>query len=781
VKEPSTYVAQRVYPEALPQHYAGPPQPEMFGGEQTGPDLRDYIRVLHRHVRLILSLFLGALLVTTLVVLTMTPIYTAKSTILIERQSPQVLNIQALVSETGNSDEHDYYKTQQQILKSRSLAAEVIRDTGLDRNPDFTGKSGNRGFFGAMLAQVKSTLDGLYRGSADRGSASSEPFGVDPALIDEYLSLLTIKPEIGTKLFQVGFSLPNAALASRVANAHVHSYIQRGMEIHSQASEAARQFLEKKLVELKERVEKSEAALNDYRRERGIVSFTLDDKGTIMNQRLTQLNKALTKAETDRIEFQAQSQLIKQHDYAGLPAVVNSPLIQQLKAQRDVIAGQYASLAARFKPDYPPLMELKAKLDDTNAQIAGEIQHVVQGVEGNYQAALTREGDLRNQVEAEKTKALAMNDASLQDAVLAREVDANRELYKSVLERMKEIGVAGDVPTSNVSIIDRATPPEHPSSPEKLLDMAAASTVALFLGIAIAFLLDHLDDGLHNPEEAEIYLGLASLGTVPDFLTLENPEDAAVTALPVGSSPALLEESSDANGKEIVVQKNRFSAAGESYRAIRTAILLSRAAEPPKTILFASGTKSEGKTVTAVNIAMAFAQMGGRVLLIDGDLRRARCHEVLGVHNLIGLTEVLVGQKQASDVIRVLGANGLSFLSAGSVPPNPTELLASRRMQEVLAELTSKYDSVIIDSPPVMPVSDSVVLSRMVDGVVVVVGPRTPKQLVRHSCARLGQVGAKVLGVVLNRVNLRSPDYYHYHRYYAYEDYYKPNGTVSPG
>jgi polysaccharide biosynthesis transport protein len=779
VKEPSTYVAQRVYPEAVQQPYAGPPQPGMFGAEQSGPDLRDYIRVLHRHVHLILSLFLGAPLVTALVVLTMTPIYTAKSTILVEQQSPQVLNIQALISNSDSSGEHDYYKTQEQILESRSLAAQVIRDMGLDRNPEFTGGGAHQGFFSAIIEKITGALSSLHGGTF--GRAEPEPLGVKPQLIDEYLKLLTINPEIGTKLFEVGFSLPDPSLAARVANAHVHTYIERGMEIHSQASEAARQFLEKKLVELKERVEKSEAALNDYRRERGIVSFTLNDKDTIMNQRLTELNKALTKAETDRIDYESQNELIKKHDYAGLPAVVSSPLIQQLKAQRDVIAGEYASMAARFKPDYPPLMELKAKLDDTNGQIAAEIQHVIQGVEGNYQAALTRENDLRDQVEAEKSKALAMNDASLQDAVLAREVDANRELYKSVLERMKEIGVAGDVPTSNVSIIDRATPPEHPSSPKKLLDMAAVGTIALFLGVAIAFLVDHLDEGIHNPEEAEVYLGLASLGTVPDFLTVENGVEAAVSALPFDQSPALLEPSPGADGKEIMVQKNRFSAAGESYRAIRTAILLSRAAEPPKTILFASGTKSEGKTVTAVNIAMAFAQMGGRVLLIDGDLRRARCHEVLGVHNLIGLTEVLVGQKQASDVIRVLGANGLSFLSAGSVPPNPTELLASRRMQEMLAELAAQYDSVIIDSPPVMPVSDSVVLSRMVDGVVVVVGPRTPKQLVRHACARLGQVGAKVLGVVLNRVNLRSPDYYHYHRYYAYEDYYKPNGTVSPG
>jgi polysaccharide biosynthesis transport protein len=773
VKEPSPYLGQRIYPEAVPQPSAALPGSDPFGMEQAGPDLRDYIRVLHRHARLIASLFFGAILVTVLILLTMTPIYTAKSTILVEQQSPQVLNIHELVTDTGNSD--DYLKTQEQIMQSRSLAAQVIRAMALDRNPLFTGKGANLGFFGSILLRTEDALASIYQGAPERRPA--DPSGVDPVVIDTYLSMLTIKQEVGTKLFHVGFSLPDPVLAAKVANAHVRTYIRRGMEIHAQSSEDAREFLEKKLVELKERVERSEAALNNYRRDRGIVSFTLDDKGTIMNQRLTELNKALTKAETDRIEFESQQNLINKRDYNGLPAVISSPLIQQLKEQREVIAGQYASMAAQFKPDYPPLRQLKAKLDAANAQLSAEIQHVVEGVQGSYQASLTRERELSKQLEIQKAKALAMNDASLQDAVLAREVDANRQLYKSVLERMKEIGVAGEVPTSNVSIIDRATPPEHPSSPKKLLDLAAAGTLALFLGVAIAFVLDHLDDGLHNPEEAEVYLGLPSLGTVPDFLSLESEEDSAAAALLADTPPIRIEDNSKGT-KEIMFRENRSSVAGESYRAIRTAILLSRAAEPPKTILVASGTKSEGKTVTAVNIAIAFAQMGGRVLLIDGDLRRARCHEVLGVHNLVGLTEVLVGQKQAADVIRDVERNGFSFMSAGSVPPNPTELLASRRMQEVLAELTSDYDSVLIDSPPLMPVSDSVVLSRMVDGVVVVVGPRTPKQLVRNACARLGQVGAKILGVVLNRVNLKSPDYYHYHRYYGYEDYYRLNDTM---
>lgn len=779
MKESSPYPIQRVYPEpvAAPQYMGRGVDPDFFGApEASGPDLRDYFRVIRRHAKLIASMFLAAMLVTGLVVLVVTPHFTAMSTILVEPNAPHVLDIHELASETG--DASDYYKTQEEILKSRGLAAQVIRDLGLDRNPDFTGSSLHRGFFGEMLHSVKASIGDMFKSSSP-AARSLDQYGVGPEMVDKYLGDLTVKPDVGTRLFVISFTSANAALASQVANAHVRTYIHRGMEIHAQASEDARQFLEKKLVELKERVEKSEAALNSYRRASGIIAFNLDDRGTILNERLKEMNEALTRAETERIDLESQHDLINKRNYSSLPAVVSSPLIQQLKTQDDVIAGQYASMSQQFKSDYPPLKELKAKVDETNARLNTEIDHTVQGVESQYQASVGREAGLKQSVEDLKTRALALNDASLQDAVLAREVDANRQLYKSVLERMKEIGVAGEVPTSNVSIIDSATTPISPSSPKKLIDMAIAGAMALFLGVGIAFLLDHLDDGLHNPEEAELYLQLPSLGSVPDFLTLGVEDEAAETALPMtGGAPALI-ASSASDEREIMMAKSRFSIAGESYRAIRTAILLSRAAEAPKTLLVASGAKAEGKTVTAVNIAMAFAQMGGRVLLIDADLRRARCHEVLGVHNLVGLTEVLVGQKQASDVIRPIGNGGLSFMSAGSVPPNPTELLASRRMQEVLEELSASYDSMLIDSPPVMPVSDSVVLSRLVDGVVIVVGPRTPKQLVRHACSRLGQVGARILGVVLNQVNMKSPDYYHYHRYYAYEDYSKPAGTVS--
>ncbi|HEY6394115.1 MAG TPA: GumC family protein, partial [Candidatus Binataceae bacterium] len=533
MKELSTHFIQRNSPE--PASYIDVQSAVL---DQDGPGLRDYWRVVRRHSRMIASLVGGALLVTGLVVITMIPTYTAKSTILVEPQAPRVLDMREVMADGSVGDEHDYFKTQEEILRSRSLAAQVIRELGLENNPLFSDHAPKTGFFGGVREKIGSITSDML--SADSSRGQTDPLGVDPQAIDQYLNRLTVKPEIGTRLFTIEFGVPDPNLAARITNAHVQSYIRRGMEIHAQASEDARQFLEKKLVDLKERVEKSEAALNSYRRDRGIVAFALDDKENVLNQRLSELNQALTKAETERIDLESQDSMIHKRDYDSLPAVINSTLIQNLKGQLDVSAGQYASMASQFKPDYPPLAELKAKLDESNNHLRREIQYVVAGIESNYETAVAREEGLRKQLETEKTSAMALNDASLQDAVLAREVDANSQLYKSVLERMKEIGVAGEIPTSNVSIIDHAAPPRQPSSPRKFIDLSLAGALSLFFGVSLAFLLDYLDDGLRNPEEAEIYLGLPSLGSVPDFISFANEQSDAPAAITAQSAPSLI-------------------------------------------------------------------------------------------------------------------------------------------------------------------------------------------------------------------------------------------------
>ena len=608
---------------------------------------------------------------------------------------------------------------------------------------------------------------------ADQGDG----LGVDPGLIDAYLRGLSVEPRIGTHLVTVGFATPDSVLSARIANAHVRAYIRRGIDLHAQASSDAEDFLQKKLLELKERVEKSEAALNAYRRDRGIVTFSLNDTSGVIMHRLNDLNTALTMAETTRIAIAAQHQLIQTGDYDSLPAVINSQLIQKLKEEAATLEGQYAEMRNRFNPGYHPLDDLAARLKNSRGRLRSEIRSVVQSVELDYQAALTKERELEKQIEQVKSHAMALHDASLQDAVLAREVDTNRQLYASVLERVKEIGVSADMPTSNVSIVDKAEVPRHRSSPKVMQSLGMGSFLGLCIGIGLVFLLEHMDDRLKDAEEAERYLKVPSLAVVPQFALLNGA--GHVYGVKGKRVEALQGPSSERHkSTEIVVTGNRLSAAEEIYKSLRTSLLFSRAGSPPKTILITSARGAEGKTVTAINSAMTFAQTGAHVLLIDTDLRKSRCHKVLGFENYLGLTQVLVGQRPVEEVVHQTDHAGLSFLSAGPSSPNPSEFLASDEMRDLLNYLSTRYDYIVLDSAPVIPVTDSVALATMVDGVLLVVGAETPKQMVQTTCTRLNHVGAKILGLVLNGVDTHHSGGYHYYNHY-YSNGDEPNTVPS--
>jgi capsular exopolysaccharide synthesis family protein len=523
-------------------------------------------------------------------------------------------------------------------------------------------------------------------------------------------------------------------------------------------------------------VENSEAALNRYRRDKGILS--LDEKENIIVERLNDFNKRLTEAEAERIALEAQVRLIRKRDYDSLPAVINSTLIQTLKEHLAKLEGKHAQLAARFKSGYLRLAQLEAQVAESRNRLQQEIQGVVGGIESAYLAAEAKEKELRAKMEEQKAATLGLKDASVEYAILVREVNTNRQLYDSILQRMKEMGVAAELRTSNISVIDKAEPPVNPSSPQKKLSLLLSALVGLLGGVGLAFFCEYLDNTLKTPEEVERYLRLPNLGIVPDFSSVnqrgygKRPKALRRASAQAGSEEK--KEEASANGrsrspsKELVLAHHPLSVITEAYRTLRTSILLSRAGEPPRITLFTSGTHGEGKTSTVINTAVIFAQMGVRVLVIDADLRRPRCHKILGIEHGVGLSEVLTGQRETLEVIKPTALHSLFFLGSGAVPPNPAELVGSRKMHETLTLLQEHYDYILIDSPPVMPVSDAVLLSTMVDGVVLVVkGQETPKQLVKETCARLGLARAKILGVVLNGVNMRNGDYAYYYRHYS--------------
>ena len=749
--------------------------------------LREHWRIIRRHRGLIAAIAVCCVLIVGLAVLVETPIYTATSVILIESQPPQVLDMKELMVEQPGGDEHDYYKTQYALLQSQSLAAQVIHNLGLQNNPLFDDSNQPKGLVSGFWSGFEAWARGLL--SEGTGTSQTDPpelSGVSADVVNAYLDDLSVWPEFGTRLVKISFSTPSPELSALLANAHAEAYGSQGMELRAKANQTAQQFLERKLVELRDRVEKSEAALNTYRHDKGIVEFSTEGKNEILLKRLEDLNNALTQAETARISLESQADLISTGDYYSLPGVVSSPMVQAFKPQLATLEAQYASMSSRYTLAYPPLVALKAKLDDTRARLNETVAEIVGSVKLEYRAASAREKQLEQEVAQEKARALALNDASLKDGILARDVDTNRQLYESVLKRMKEMGVAAEVRASNVSLVDRAITPVYPSSPRKGLALLLSAMLGLSGAIGTAFFIEYLDDTLKTPEEVERYLRLPTLAFVPDMRGFQNGNHRAqleggAAQLESSGLPAESHESLpvEASGRDGTRQRWGLAMAREAYRTIRSQVLLSRAGASPKMLLITSAVAEEGKSVTAVNTAITFAHKGRRVILIDADLRKARCHELLGCAGRLGLSEMLTNQATLDDVIIATRVTNLFFVSAGAVPPDPPELLGSARMGEILNELGTRYDHIIVDSAPVMPVSDSIVLSKHVDGVIVIAGRATSRQLVKRACLRLSDAGAKLLGVVLNQISAYHASYYPYsgyHYYSYYSDSKSPRG-----
>ena len=628
-----------------------------------------------------------------------TPVYTASATLLIEERSPEILDIRKVLSESLGTDAHDYYETQYEILRSRHLATQIVVEQHLQDYPVFH--------------------------DAETETRTEEHRQAQ--LVEAYLEVLTVEPIAKTHLVRVKISTPDPELSAQLANAHVETYIQQGITLQAEATETARRFLEIKLGELKERVAQSEAVLNDYRRENRIIS--LDDKENVVVERLVDLNRRLTESEVERVTLEAQMHLIHSRAYDSIPEVVNNRLIQTLKSDLSSLEGQYAHLAAQFKPGYPRRAQLQAQVEKTRSRLRQEVRRVVGGIESAFLAAKVKEERLREKLEEQRTVALSLKDASVEYAILAREVETQRQFYDVLLQRVTEIRVAAGLPTSKVQILDRATPPRYPSQPKKKLNLLLGALVGLVGGLGLAFVFECFDNTLKTAETVERYLHLPSLSVVPDFVSTSpnQPQLPALTA--------------------------------ESYRLLRTALLLSPETTP-KTVLLTSGKQAEGKTATTVNTAMMFAQMGVKVLIIDADLRRPACHLFMQVEKNVGLSSVLLGQVEVREAITPTPFANLFLLSSGPAVPNPTEIVGSADMQALLAALRPSYDYIFVDSPPVIPVSDAVILSTMVDGVVLVANGRdTPKQIVKEACSRLQYAKANILGVVLNRVDIQTAGY----------------------
>ena len=774
VNQPSPYFFRRSTPWAENDTS----DPSEFTAEMDEQEhvLREYWWIIKRYRWLVLSLAFASLLLSALYTFTRTPLFIAKTSVLIERRSPQVLNVHDARSEASNFDYYnEFYKNQYQILSSPALAERVIRDEGLQNQPLFVnGKKEEKvglvaGFWGSLKRWAKSYLPIAETLPAPRGGKLVDGSATDPGgLTGRYLSMLSVKPISGTGVVEIAVTTPDPAVSARLANAHVDSYLRYRIDIRSEANEEATKFLQKKLLELKSRVEESELSLNHYRRDKGIIS--LDDKQNVVVDRLFDLNKTVTAAETDKIALEAQVHAIRRRDYDTLPVILNSPVIQALKGEVAKLEAEHASLSKEFKPGYAPLDAVKARIDETRRRLNVELQNELKGVESAYVVAQAKEAALRARMNQQKGAILSLKDAGVQYAILAREVESNRQLYDSVLQRMKEMAVASEIRASNTLVMAKARPPLGPSYPDNRRNLLFGFLLGIAGGIALAFLLARLDNAFKSPEEAERYVGLPSLGVVPDFSQLAETSYARLAGL-VGLDKSNLPDAPSATAdRQLVIVQNPMSVIAEAFRSLRSSLLLCQAGQPPHTLVLTSATRDEGKTTTLINTAIAFAQMDVRVLVIDADLRRPRCHKVLKMENGVGLTEVLTGGMPWQTVIKATPVDNLFLMTSGSTAPNPAELVGSRKMRQTLDQLREHYQFIFIDSSPVMAVTDPVLLSTIADGVLLVVNGKTPKQIVRKACARLRAAHAKILGVLLNQIDTSTNGYSSYYRYY-YEYY----------
>ncbi len=556
----------------------------------------------------------------------------------------------------------------------------------------------------------------------------------------------------------VVFESPDPQLAAVVANAHATAYMQQDLDLRLQSSSQASVFLAQQLDQQRKVVETSEQALQHYREKTDSVS--LEDKQNITVQKLADLNGAVTRAKTERLQREAVYNQVKaiEHDRAALdtfPAILASPFIQQLKGQVADLQRQRASLGEKYGDKHPEMIRLSRQIEQTDAKIQIEIGKVVQSIRNEYEAALAQERSLVEALDQQKTEALALGRKGIDYGSLQRDATTNRQMYDSLLQRAKETQVGAELKSSNIRIVDAAIVPDGPVSPNKPRNLLFAIFGGGIFAVGLAFFFEYLDNRVKSPDEIKHYLGLPFLGLVP-----------ALAAKDGGAEDALLHNTVP-------------SGFAEAFRTIRTNVLFSSTEEGGRSIVVTSTAPGEGKTLVATNLSIALAQAGQRVLLVDADMRKPRVHSVLGQEQTPGLSNVLVGNAKASEAVRKGPIQNLYVLPAGVTPPNPSELLGSTRFRDFLSTLVENFEFVIIDSPPVMAVTDASVIGHIANGVVYVVGcEQTSKYVASAALDQLEGAKAKFIGGILNRVNVQRNPFYYSHYYRAsYSDYYKS----SPG
>ena len=693
------------------------------------------------------------------------PVYEARVRLLIENERLNLVRVQDV--QVSDRTSVAYYQTQYMILQSRSLARRTLgklQAQGLTKPSQppvepLTFKNALPKLGGAVMGVFKDATPAprVEAASVNPAPAPTATSGAapaaspDPAEVDNFLSGLIVSPVPTSRLVDVRYRSTDPVLAARYANAIVQEYIDQNLEFKFLATKEAAEWLGNRLTDQRAKVQEAEEALQRYREQTGVLSVDVNNDSAI--QKLDTLATAVTNARAARIEKEALFSQTETFQKSGasldtLPAVLANTYVQQLKSEVTSQSGKLSQLLQDLGEKHPDVVAARQQIKITESKLQAEIGKVVESVRAQYIAAQAAERSMDQAFNEQKRQALALNKSGLGLAILQREADGHRQIYEMLTQRAKETDLTSDIKSNEVRIIDPAEVPRSSRGPAPMAGLQFGALWGLVIGIGLAFLVENLDSRIKTPDELSALFDVPFLGVLPEVPSKEN---TGITQLRGSGHYA------------------------ESFRAVRTNLLFSVFEPGKRTVVVTSAGVSEGKTSVATNLAVAIAQMGQRVLLIDADLRRPRVHEVFDCPREPGLSELLVGSGKGNESVRPSGTPGLWVMPAGHTPPNPAELLGSDRFVRMLQHVEQRFDWVILDSPPVMPVTDAAVIAHEVSAVLfVAAADRTSRHAAMSAVATLQRNGARVVGTVLNRIDIiRNPYYYaaayrkEYSKYYA--------------
>jgi succinoglycan biosynthesis transport protein ExoP len=723
----------------------------------SGRGLRDRLRVLIKYRWVAGASFAAVFGLAAAVTFFLPRKYAASTTLQISRQSPIQLRLEDNVLKLDDSDRvvngaSAFLATQVQVLQSRDLAERVIRTHHLADNPAFRHPRPD-----APAALAFDDPDaGAFRPRGWEGTSARNELWrtappADPKLLDQYLKWLDVTDVRGTDLVQITFTTPSPRLSAFLAAAHTQAYLAANEEAQLATRVTAKDFLGRQLKESEENLERAQQALERFAAEHPNVAVNQEQK--VVAQKIGELSTLLTTAEGERIGLETRYEFLARPNSDPLPYFLDDEGIQKLQAALLDVRAQRAALAARLGPNHEQMVQLSRQEAELAQQLTGLVQKHVAGVRQQYDAAKLREEALHRKLDELEKSAIALTELGARYDLLKSDVDTAHTLHESLLQQQVQTAVNSQLAASNVRVVERAEVPLKPSKPNVPLDLALGLLAGVTAAIGTAFGCEYFDRSVKSSDEVEGLLQLPTLAAIPNLhLVRQGRGRPAVAAR---RAPA------DQDDAAVVVHREPRSAVAEAFRSLRTAVLFSTPGAPPKVVLVTSAGAGEGKTVVCLNLATALAEGGARVLLLDADLRRPACHRAFGVPVEPGLSSVLTGQAPVERVTHALDIPRIALIPAGPLPPNPAELVSSPRMRALLDELREAYDFVVIDSPPVLPVTDAVVLARAADGVALVVkGQDTPRDLVRRARDQLVLANAQLLGAVVNNVDLGWDDLY---------------------